>query len=336
MTPLRVTRSHPATPQILVAEDDSTQSALVECYLRKCGYATEAVRTAEEAFGRIEARPPDLALIDLHLPGQGGHWLLHALREREETRMLPALMVSGDCTRDDRFRALAAGATDFLLKPYDPEEMVARIRALVAFKVHCDRLDDAECVMVMIANTIDARDHYTAGHSARVSMYATRLARQLRLSSDEVDAVRCGGLIHDIGKLVVRDAILLKCAALDEAERREVERHPIEGVRMIESLRSLEHALPVVLHHHERMDGSGYPDRLQGDEIPMIARVTSIADVFDSLTTPRPYRAAFHRSEALGIMWHEAGRGWWDARLLAVFEGLMSRGPITMTADSEL
>lgn len=171
---------------------------------------------------------------------------------------------------------------------------------------------------------IDARDPYTRGHSERVSANAGLLAERIGLSGPEIYAVRRGALFHDIGKIAVRDAVLLKPARLTPEEFDEIKRHPMAGCEIVKHLRTLAFALPIVSHHHERWDGSGYPDGLAGESIPLVARVTSIPDVFDALTTERPYRGASSTEEALAIMDDEARRGWWERRLLEEFRPLAS------------
>ena len=315
-------RGEGTPPEILLVEDDAALRNLLTSMLCGMGYGVRAVGTIADAIEHVGAAPPDLVMLDLHLPDGSGHHLLETVRAFPRTRFLPVIMMTGLGTRADRLRALGAGVTDFLTKPFDPEELTTRIRALLQLKSFADRLEEAEEVIVALARSIDARDPYTAGHSERVSRYATRLAIRIGLSEAEGAAVQRGGLFHDIGKIAIRDAVLLKPDRLTEAEYEEMKQHPVQGGRLIGHLQTLASTMPVVYHHHERLDGSGYPDGLSGDQIPMVARVTTIADVFDALTTARPYRPAFTFEEALAIMNNEARKGWWDPALLAEFSPL--------------
>jgi putative two-component system response regulator len=212
-------------------------------------------------------------------------------------------------------------------KPFAAEELLARLKSLVQMKRFTDALEHAEHVIVALARAIDARDPYTARHSERVSTYAGRLGAATGLTGLDLEAVRRGGLFHDIGKIAIRDAVLLKPARLTPEEFAEIRRHPVVGRELLSGMKTLAFALDVVYGHHERLDGSGYPDGVAGESIPLTARVTTIADIYDALTTARVYRAALTRAEALTIMGEEARRGWWDPRLLDVFRGVLEGIP---------
>jgi putative two-component system response regulator len=311
---------------LLLVEDEAGIRTNLEHALARHGYHVTAVGTAEEAISVLGSVTPDLVLLDLHLPGLEGHDVLEHIRRDERTRMLPVVVLTGGLDRGDRLLALSAGVTDFLQKPFDAEELAIRIAARLRFKNLTDGLEDAAQLMVSLARVVDARDPYTAGHSDRVSNYATALANRVGLCPASVGVVRVGALFHDIGKIAIRDHVLRKPSRLTAEEYEEMKTHPVEGCRLIEPLRTLEATLPIVQHHHERLDGSGYPDGLVGDAIPMIVRVTSIADVFDALTTSRPYRSAFPPAEAIETMRAEARRGWWEESLIDELESLITCG----------
>lgn len=312
-----------ATGRLLVVDDEVSVRKLLRLVLGRDGHSVTDAASVEEARHRMREERFDAILLDLHLPGALGTTLVHELRASAEYRLLPIIMITGGATRDEKIRALTAGVTDFVAKPIDAEELRARVRALVQMKLFADELEDAERVIIALAKTIDARDPYTRDHSERVSRYAALLGERIGLQGLELNAVRRGGLFHDIGKIAIRDDVLLKPERLDPGERRDIERHPEEGAKLIEHMRTLAYAIPVISHHHERWDGSGYPAGLAGEEIPLVARVTTIADVFDALTTNRPYRAASPYAEALDIMASEARRGFWDPRLLEEFRGVV-------------
>jgi cyclic di-GMP phosphodiesterase len=313
--------------KVLVVDDEPQVRNLLAALLRPRGYQVETADSAEEAQARLKVLLPDVILLDLHLPGKSGQDVLTQLRADPATRLLPIIMITGGATDEDRLRAMAEGVTDFVAKPFVTEELLTRIQSLVQLKRFTDELEHAEHVIVALARTIDTRDAYTAQHSSRVSFYASRLAAAVGLRGVELDAVRRGSLFHDIGKIAIRDAVLLKPSRLTPEEFAEIRRHPVVGRELLTGMKTLAFALDVVYAHHERLDGSGYPDGISGEEIPITARVTTIADIYDALTTARTYRPALKRVDALEIMATEVRRGWWDARLFDVFRGLLERIP---------
>jgi putative two-component system response regulator len=312
---------------VLVVDDDAHVRRLLVALLKPRGYVTAAAGSAEEAQQQLKTFRPDVILLDLHLPGRSGQDILAELRADPVTRLLPVIMITGGATGEERLQAMAGGVTDFVAKPFASEELLPRIRSLVQMKRFTDALEHAEHVIVALARTIDARDPYTARHSERVSVYAGRLGTKIGLTGFELEAVKRGGLFHDIGKIAIRDAILLKPSRLTPEEMAEIRKHPVVGRELLSGMKTLSFALDVVYGHHERLDGSGYPDGLSGESIPLTARVTTIADIYDAMTTARVYRAALTREETLTIMAEEAGRGWWDPRLLDTFRSVLERLP---------
>ena len=313
---------------VLIVDDDSQVRSLLVALLKPRGFVTATAASAEEAQNQLKAFRPDVLLLDLHLPGgRSGQDVLTQLRSDPTTRLLPVIMITGDATDEDRLRAMAGGVTDFVAKPFVSEELIARIRSLVQLKRFTDALEHAEHVIVSLARAIDARDAYTKKHSERVSVYAGRLGAKIGLTGLELEAVKRGGLFHDIGKIAIRDAVLLKPSRLTPEEFAEIRKHPVVGRELLSGMKTLAFALDVVYGHHEKLDGSGYPEGVSGESIPLTARVTTIADIYDALTTARVYRAALTRTEALGIMTQEAGKGWWDPRLLDTFRSVLEALP---------
>jgi putative two-component system response regulator len=295
--------------------------------LRPHGFILEEAASAEEGLEKLRAAPPDLVLLDMQLPDRSGLEVLREIRADPRTRLIPVVMITGAANPRSRLAAIESGVNDFLAKPFSPEELIARVYSLLKLKFVTDALEDAEQVIVALARTIDARDPYTYGHSARVSLYASLLGRRLSLERPVLETLEKGGLFHDFGKIAVRDRVLLKPGKLTDQEYREIQRHPGEGHELLRNMKTLTHALPVVYHHHERMDGSGYPDGLVGESIPLSARVTTIADIFDALTSARVYRGALSREETLQIMAEEVRKGWWDGRLLEEFRAVLETIP---------
>jgi putative two-component system response regulator len=315
--------------RLLVVDDDEQIRKLLVRLLTVTGHVVEEAGSAEEALVKIEANPPDLILLDMELPGKSGLALAPLIRADPRHHLTPIIMMTGAATPARKIRALDAGVTEFLSKPFSHAELAARVRALLAFKHATDALEDAEQVILALAQTIDARDPYTYSHSARVSLYAGLLGERVGLEPWPLAIVRRGGLFHDFGKISIRDRVLLKPGRLTEEEYAEIKRHPRTGRNLLANMKTLAPALDIVEHHHERMDGSGYPDGMSGESIPITARITSVADVFDALTTARVYRAALSREEAFDIMSTEVRKGWWDGRLLGELRGLMEELPET-------
>jgi len=319
----------PGAPRghILVVDDDLQVRSLLVRLLRVTGHAVEEAGSAEEAEERLRTISPDLILLDMQLPGKSGLDLIPLIRSDPRLRLTPVVMITSAATPARKVRAIETGVTEFLAKPFSHVELSARVRALLELKFATDALENAEQVIISLAQTIDARDNYTYGHSARVSFYAGLLGERIGLDEWTLGAVRRGGLFHDFGKIAIRDRVLLKPGKLTPEEYSEIKRHPTDGRNLLQNMKTLTDALDIVYHHHEKMDGSGYPGGLQGESIPISARVTTIADVFDALTTKRVYREALPRSEAISIMKQEIQKGWWDGRIFAEFLAVLETLP---------
>jgi len=242
------------------------------------------------------------------------------------------VLITGLGSADDRIRGIESGADDFLNKPIRKEELLARVRSLVRLKRFTDELENAETVLCSLAHSIEAKDPYTEGHCERLSRYSIALAERLGLPEEQRVALRRAGVVHDIGKVAVPEQILLKPGPLDPDERRIMETHPVIGERICAPLKSFRNVLPIIRHHHERMDGTGYPDHLKGSHIPLSARVLQTVDIYDALTSQRPYRKALSSREALSIVREEVGRGWWDGSLVDTLENVLQELPDLVSA----
>lgn len=323
MTPLPQSLFPEQAARILIVDDDPDIREVLMRWLGDSGFQVCEASSAAQAVKAIDREPPDLVLLDVHLAEGKGHDVLRAIRSRPSLLLLPVIMITGAASWAEKLEAIDQGATDFLPKPLHLEELSYRIRALLRLKSYTDALEEAEGVMFALARTIDARDAYTGGHSERVAAYAGLLAERLGLSVRDQEAARLGGLFHDFGKVAVRDEILRKPDKLSAQEFEEIKRHPAMGRDLLAHMKSLAGALPAVYHHHEKMDGSGYPDGLLGEAVPLVARIVTIADIYDALTTDRPYRAALGHARAVHIMEEEARLGWWDKRLVSEFGALL-------------
>ena len=313
----------PSAVRILIVDDDEQVRGYLRRLLARSGYGVEESATAGEALVRVRLDPPDLVLLDLHLPDRSGHDVLEEIRAEPATRLLPVVMLTGNASPAEKIRAQAEGVTDFISKPFSPEELMPRVRALVMLKQFADEHEHAEHVILMLAKTIDARDPYTAGHSGRVAEYADRVAARMGLDAAARSDMRRGALFHDLGKIVIPDAILRKPGALTPAERAVIEEHPTVGHELLLPMKTMRKTLPIVYHHHERLDGSGYPEGASGAAIPMSVRIVTIADIFDALTTDRAYRGALTLETAFEILQDGVTRGWWDSDAVDELRGVV-------------
>ncbi len=302
--------------RILVVDDCAQVRAILRQLLEPAGYAVIECETAGEALAQMELRAPDLVLLDLELPDMSGIAVLQSIRANPATRLLPVVVLTGIATSDAKNRAYAEGVTDFLAKPFSMTELLARMRALVTLKQFADEHEHAEHVILTLAKLIDARDPHTAGHSGRVAELADRIGDKVGFGAWEREEMRRGALFHDVGKIVAPDAILHKNAALTPAERAVIQQHPPVGEDLLSGMHTMKSILPIVRHHHEKLDGSGYPDGIMGASIPMAVRIVTIADAFDAMTSSRAYREALSISAAFEMLSRGARRGWWDGKVV--------------------
>jgi putative two-component system response regulator len=287
------------------------------------GYQVVCAADGQQALARVNSGSIDLALLDVVMPRRTGFEICQEMKSKPETRLIPVILLTSLNSDADRIHGIMCGADDFLNKPVNKHELLARVHSLLRLKHFTDELDNAETVLFSLALTIEAKDPYTEGHCDRLSKYSVALGEKLGLSQDLRVALRRGGLIHDIGKLAVPESILLKPGPLTPEERKIMEQHTVIGERICAPLRSFRHVLPIIRHHHEKQDGSGYPDGLKAENIPLTARILQITDIYDALTTDRPYRKALPLDKALSIMREEVKRGWWDGPILDEFEAVV-------------
>ena len=309
--------------RILVVDDLAANIRLLERALTEQGYQVTSAGDGEAALDAIGRELPDMVLSDVRMPRCDGFDLCRTLRAAPLTRLLPIVLMTATTDPEDRLRAIEAGATDFIMKPVDQAELRARVRSLMQLKRFTDDLDSAEAVLRSLALMIEARDPYTEGHCERLARYGADLGIRLGLGEDEIDALSRGGYFHDIGKIALPDSILLKPAALTPEETAHMRQHPVHGANVIAHFAAYQNVADIVRHHHERLDGSGYPDGLRGDAVPLLAQLVGIVDVFDALTTARAYRGAIPVAEAIDELRREVQRGWRRADLVEAFAAMI-------------
>ena len=310
-------------PKILIIDDKLDTLLLLRELLASRGYDVVTSNEADEVKQIIQSECPDLILLDVVMPGKSGYEVCRELKEDRQTRLIPIVMITGLSDREDRVRGIEAGADDFLSKPLYPEELFARVKSLLKLKEFTDELENAEAVLVALALGIESRDPYTGNHCERLARYAAALGHHLGLDGDSIVALKRGGYLHDLGKVSIPDEILKKGARLTPEEWMIMKQHPVIGESICRPLQSFRNVLPIIRHHHEHWDGSGYPDGLASTDIPLLARVLQTVDVYDALRTARPYKPALAHDESEGTMRQEAIAGRWDPDLVAEFFNML-------------
>lgn len=303
---------------ILIVEDNPHVADALSRLLDECGYSSTVAMDGHSALRFVELSPPDLILLDIHLPDIDGLHLCAELKQQEATRFIPIIIITVHADRQAQLMSIEAGADGYLQKPVDWQELAVRVRTLLRVKRRNDTLEPAENVIFALARTVEARDAYTEGHLHRLARYSTAIGERLGLMEAELTVLRYGAWLHDVGKIGIDETILLKKGPLTPAEYRVMQQHTLIGERIIAPLRMSAKVGPIVRGHHERWDGRGYPDGLAGAAIPLGARVVAVVDAFDAMTTKRPYNRVLSAEEALERLQGGAGTIW-DAQIVATF-----------------
>ena len=328
MTPTLAARKPPV---VLVVDDVASNRELIEGHLVDLGYEVVEAADGEEALARIDEREPDLVLLDVMMPKLDGITLCARLKAHPTRRLVPVVLITAANDRETRLRGLDAGADDFVTKPFDGKELRIRTRALLRDRELNKRLDATDSVLAAFARAVEARDQYTIHHAGRVGAYSEEIGRALGMRVEDVETLRMGGILHDLGKIAIPDSILLKRGTLTAEELGVMRTHSAEGERICGSLRSVSDLLPIIRHHHERFDGAGYPDRLRRTDIPLGGRIAAVADGWDAMVSDRPYRDALPLETALQRLREGAGTQW-DPEVVDVFVTLLDRGAMRAVA----
>ena len=325
----------PRRPKVLVVDDKQSNRELLQGRLEDLGYDVREAKDGVEALDAVAAEEPDLILLDVDMPRLDGITVCERLKAHPVHRMIPIVILTASSDRDTKLRGLAAGADDYLSKPFDAKELLIRTKVLLRQRALNQRLDATEGVLFALARAVEARDRHTIHHAERVGRYAEAIGGADGLTPEECELLYQGGVLHDLGKIAIPDAILLKPGPLSAEEFAVMRTHSVEGERICLSLRSIAHYLPMIRHHHERVDGAGYPDHLYGNDIPLGARIAAISDAWDAMVSDRPYRAGLGADEAISRMHGGAGKQW-DAGLVRVFLELIDGGLAERVTRSQL
>ncbi len=306
---------------VLVVDADPSNSAKWETLFLGQGYDVIAARSGEAALILCPNLQPDLVLLNDLLPDIHGLEVCRRLKADPRNRLTPVVLLAAADNVSYASRAFEAGADDFWGHAPTTWEALSRVHSLLQLKTYSD--EQAESVIFSLAHSIEARDSFDGGHGGRVSNNAVRFGKSLGLSQIDLDTLRIGGLVHDIGKIGIPDEILSKPGPLDSKETGVIEQHTILGEQICAPLKSFRHVLPLIRHHHERMNGTGYPDGLCGEQIPLTVRMLQIVDICDALTSDRSYRRSLSIPSALIILYEEADRGWLEKNLVSQFASLV-------------
>jgi putative two-component system response regulator len=328
--------------QILVVEDDVMNSRLLTTILTRLGYTVDTAFDGITGLEKVKSSPPDLILLDLKLPRMDGYEVARRLKQADKTKIIPIVVISSFAEVENRVTALEAGADDFLSKPIDQLELRARVQSLLKVKMFNDHMVNYQKILeaevdkrtqqlsqayeelksafdkikqasldttFRLAQAAESKDGETGSHIKRIGYYSTSIAKVMGLPPHEIDLILYAAQMHDIGKIGVPDRILLKPGPLDTEEWKIMKLHTVIGGRILSNPESyvIKMAEQIALTHHEKWDGSGYPNGLKGSQIPLWGRISAIVDVFDALTSNRPYKKAFPIDQSLEILKKSTG-----------------------------
>jgi putative two-component system response regulator len=302
--------------RILVVDDDRQNRVFLKRILQPMGFRVREATNGEEALADVAAELPDIILLDVMMPKLDGYEVCQKLKTDPRTRLIPIIMLTSLGQLSDKLKGVELGVDDFLTKPFNIAELMTRVRSLLSLKQYTDDLEHASNVLESIAMTVAERDAYTSGHCIRVGHYAVAVGERFGLGEEDLKVLRLAGTFHDLGKIAVPDGILRKPGPLTLEERNQMQSHAAKGADLVTPMRTMGGVLPLIRHHHERMDGSGYPAGLSGNEISLMVRIITVVDIYDALGTERPYKDALSRERSLEILREEAERGWWDRRVI--------------------
>ncbi len=305
--------------RLLAIDDDPAALLILKGAALGEGFEFLGFENWTEGMAALRDSDPDVVCLDVELPGATGFDLCRQIKADPDTRLRPVLIVTALNDSQSRVLGIEAGCDDFLSKPFDRLQLAARTRVLARSHRANRDLESTEQVLQALAGSIEARDFETGNHCERVGNLATTLGEWSRLSNHYLRALKSAGYLHDVGKIGVPDAVLLKPGPLNDDEWQIMRTHPVIGESIVRPLHSFRHVLPIIRHHHEHWDGSGYPDGLRADAIPIAARVFQVADVFDALTSHRPYRKPLELADAIATLEDEAAGGKWDPEIVTAF-----------------
>jgi putative two-component system response regulator len=319
---------------VLIVDELDINRRLLRAMMKATPYRVLEAKRASEALQILENEAVDLIILDLMMPEVSGPEFCQRVKMNRRTQLVPVLMITSVQGVENEIAGIASGADEFLTRPLHPESVRTRIRNMLRNKAAIDSLEEAETILFALAQAVEKRDKHTSDHCDRLARYSVGLGIALGLPRTDLLALHRGGYLHDIGKVCVPDAILFKQGKLEADEWVIMKSHTTKGEEICRPMKTLASVLPIIRNHHERWDGSGYPDGMKGEEIPLLARILQIADIYDALTTSRPYKVAFPHKEAMQIMEDEVKKGWRDADLVSLFHECCDKIQLNNTPSS--
>lgn len=287
---------------LLIVEDHDILREGLQILLETEGYRVMTACHGQDALHQMEIMVPDLILSDISMPVMNGYQFYESVRQHPEWLPIPFIFLTARGDRDDLFTSKKLGVEDYLVKPIERQDLVSTIRSRLerSQQLMLAQLQQAyEASLIVLANAIELRDRYTRGHVERVRDLSILIAEELGISDSQINVLRFGAILHDIGKIYISEGVLRKPGPLDQQEWAEMKRHPEIGAELLGRIPYLIEAKPIIHYHHERWDGKGYPVGLQAEEIPLEARIVSVADSYDAMTTDRIYHAAILPEHAI-------------------------------------
>jgi cyclic di-GMP phosphodiesterase len=312
---------------VLIVDGEEINRRLLKAVLKTAPYKILEARRASDAMDLIESEKIDLVILDLMLPEVSGPELCRWMKANRATHLIPILMMTSVQGIENEIVGISSGADEFLIKPLHPAVVRTRVRAMLRNKALIDSLEEAESILFALGQAVEHRDPNTGQHCQRLAVASVMLGEALGLPQADLTALFRGGYLHDIGKIAIPDSILFKNGSLTSAEWEIMRSHPLRGEEICRTMKSLWPVLPIIRNHHEHWDGTGYPDGLAGEEIPLLARILQVADIYDALTTERSYKPALSHQEAIAVMEDEVRRGWRDPELIPLFAATIQADP---------
>jgi putative two-component system response regulator len=286
---------------ILIVEDNDALRQGLQILLESDGFTVISAIHGQDALERMKTTCPDLILSDISMPVMNGYEFFDAVRARSEWLTVPIIFLTAHSGRDELFQSKRMGVEDYLIKPVSRQELITTVRSRLTRSqqlMYAQLKQAYEASLIMLSNAIELRDQYTRGHVERVRDISSAMARHLGLNYSQMNSLLFGSILHDVGKIYIRECILRKPGSLDPDEWVEMQRHSAIGADLIQNIPYLASAIPVIRYHHERWDGKGYPEGLAGNEIPLEARIVAISDSLDAMTSVRVYQATFTPEQA--------------------------------------
>jgi putative two-component system response regulator len=312
-------------PVILLVDEVELNRRLIKALLKTSGYEILEAQKPSEALALLAERKIDLVIVDQVQQEMSGPEFCRLVKRERKTQLIPIMITSSVQGLENEVAGFESGADELLIKPLQPTLVRTRVRSMLRNKALIDSLEEAEAILFALAQSVEHRDRYTGLHCERLAAYSIALAQALGLNWRDQLALYRGGYLHDIGKVAIPDSILFKRGLLNDEEWKTMRLHTIRGEEICRPMKTLAPVLPIIRSHHERWDGTGYPDSLKGEDIPLLARILQVADIYDALTTSRPYKPAFTHDHAVQLMLEEAQRGWRDPELVTLFAEVAKR-----------